>query len=139
MKGNAGEIATLAGLKAEVRGVESGEVEDVLSPARSLSKTTGAVVAVTSARDAVVDQTRETWIEGGSERMRTFVGGGCVAASLVGSFVAANPKEPYEATVAALTIYRRAAERAAARNPQGPIAFRETVYNELAALSMEAA
>ncbi len=138
VKGNAGEIATLAGLKAEVRGVESGEVDDVLGPARLLSKAVGAVVAVTGSRDAVVDQSRETWIDGGSERMRTFVGGGCVAASLVGCFVAAHPAQPYEATVAALTTYRLAAARAAARAPQGPVAFREAVYAELAALSAEA-
>lgn len=139
VRGNAGEIATLAGVQAEVRGVESGEVADVLGPAHSLCKATGAVVAVTGARDVVVDLSRETWVDGGSARMRTFVGSGCVAATLIGCFVAAHRDQPYEATIAALTIYRQAAERAAARSPQGPVAYREAVYTELAALSAEVA
>ena len=41
VKGNAGEIATLAGEQAEVRGVESGEVADIAGPARALSAATG--------------------------------------------------------------------------------------------------
>ena len=138
VKGNAGEVATLAGVQAEVRGVESGEVAEVVGPARALCESTGAVVAVTGARDVVVDLSRETWVDGGSERMRSFVGSGCVAASVIGCLVAAHRDEPYEATVAALMTCRQAAERAAAREPQGPVAFRDAVYAELAAISAEA-
>jgi hydroxyethylthiazole kinase len=131
IKGNAGEIATLAGEKAEVRGVESGEVADITRPARTLSLATGAIVAATGGRDLVLDESREHWISGGSPRMKTFVGSGCVAASLVGCFIGASPGAPYEATVAALTFYRLAAERAAALNPVGPVAYRDAVYTQL--------
>jgi hydroxyethylthiazole kinase len=131
IKGNAGEIATLAGEEAEVRGVESGEVEGVDRPARFLSETTGAVVAVTGEKDLVALKDRLEWIGGGSPRMKTFVGSGCVAASIIGCFVGANPDEPFEAAVAALTFYRKAAERAAAKNPPGAIAFRDLLYAEL--------
>ena len=134
VKGNAGEIATLAGEEAEVRGVESGDVSDVAGPARALSGATGAVVAATGARDLVVSGDRLEWVDGGSERMKTFVGSGCVAASLVGCFVGASPEEPHEATVAALAFYRGAARRAADREPAGPVAYRDAVYAELAGL-----
>jgi hydroxyethylthiazole kinase len=132
IKGNAGEIASLAGEKAEVRGVESGEVEGVEMPARSLSESTGAVVAVTGERDLVVFKDRLEWIEGGTPRMKTFVGSGCVAASVIGCFLGAHPDEPFEATSAALTFYRAAAARAAAQNPVGAMAFRDLLYAELA-------
>lgn len=137
VKGNAGEIATLAGEAAEVRGVESGEVADVAGPARALSASTGAVVAVTGERDLVVAGDRTRWVDGGSPRMKTFVGSGCVAASLIGAFVGASPGEPYEATVAALTFYRLAAQRAAALDPAGPTAYRDAVYAQLGQIAPE--
>jgi hydroxyethylthiazole kinase len=132
IKGNAGEIATLAGEQAEVRGVESGEVAEIVAPAKALANGTGAVIAVTGARDLVVDIQQTTWIDGGSERMRTFVGSGCVGASVIGSFVGANPDRIFDAVVAALTVYRQAAAAAAALNPRDPIAYRDAVYGQLA-------
>lgn len=137
VKGNAGEIATLAGEQAEVRGVESGEVAEIIRPATALASITKAVVAVTGAQDLVVQEGRIDWVEGGSARMKSFVGSGCVAASLVGCFVGASPKQPYDATLAAFTVYRKAAERAAAQNPVGPVAFRDLVYAELAKIKPE--
>ena len=137
VRGNAGEIATLAGEKAEVRGVESGEVADTEGPARTLSSTAGAIVAVTGQRDLVVDADRAQWVTGGSPRMKTFVGSGCVATSLIGCFVGASPSEPYQAAIAALTFYRLAAERAAALNPVGPVAYRDAVYTQLGLIEPE--
>jgi hydroxyethylthiazole kinase len=131
VKGNAGEVASLAGEQAEVRGVESGYVAEVIRPAQALARQTGGVVAVTGAKDLVATKDSATWIEGGSARMSTFVGSGCVAASIVGCFVGANPENVLGATLAALTFYRQAAERAAAKNPVGPVAFRDQVYAEL--------
>jgi hydroxyethylthiazole kinase len=88
-------------------------------------------VAVTGQRDLVVDANREQWVIGGSPRMKTFVGSGCVATSLIGCFVGASPSEPFQATIAALTFYRLAAERAAAADPMGPVAYRDAVYAQL--------
>jgi hydroxyethylthiazole kinase len=137
VKGNAGEVATLAGEVAEVRGVESGEVAEVLAPARALAARTGGVVAVTGGRDLVVQGERAQWVEGGSPRMRTFVGSGCVAASVIGCFVGGSPETPFEATAAGLRCYRAAAARAAAGEPRDPLAYRDAVYAALAQLTPE--
>ena len=137
VKGNAGEVATLAGVKAEVRGVESGEVSDVAAPAHKLAKSFGVVVAVTGETDLVIGEGTEEVVRGGSPRMKSFVGSGCVAASLIGLFVGACPGRPFEATAAALAFYRKAAERAAAHGPSGPLSFREAVYEELALVQPE--
>jgi hydroxyethylthiazole kinase len=114
-----------------VRGVESGQVAEIIRPAQALSSSTGAVVAVTGERDLVVGAERTQWVAGGSPRMKTFVGSGCVATSLIGCFVGASPSEPFHATIAALTLYRLAAERAAALSPAGPAAYRDAVYAQL--------
>lgn len=137
VKGNAGEVATLAGVKAEVRGVESGEVEGVAAAAERLAELFDAIVAVTGESDLVVGRGSQEWVRGGSPRMKTFVGSGCVAASLIGCFVGACPDRPFEATVAALTFYRKAAERAAMHGPAGPLSYRERVYEELALIQPE--
>jgi len=134
IKGNAGEIAVLAGEEAEVRGVESGHVADITAPAQALSAAANAVVAATGERDLVVSGDRLDWVRGGSERMKTFVGSGCVATSVIGCFLGASPDRPHDATVAALAFYRRAAQRAAALNPSGPVQYRDTVYAELTRL-----
>lgn len=134
LKGNAGEVATLAGEQAEVRGVESGEVAEIVRPARTLSDKTGGVVAVTGERDLVVQGEQVEWIGGGSPRMKTFVGSGCVATSVIGCFLGAHPNEPFAATVAALSYYRRAAERAGETAAAGPVAFRDRLYAALAEL-----
>jgi hydroxyethylthiazole kinase len=132
VKGNAGEIATLAGTKAEVRGVESGAVDDIATAARTLADRFDIIVAVTGENDLVLCKRSRAVVQGGSPRMKTFVGSGCVAASLIGCFVGACPDRPFEATVAALTFYRKAAERAALHNPRGPLSYRQLVYEELA-------
>jgi len=137
VKGNAGEVATLAGVKAEVRGVESGEVKDAAGVARALAETFHLVVAVTGETDLVIGDGAEAVVGGGSPRMKTFVGSGCVAASLIGLFVGACPDRPFEATVAALTFYRKAAERAAARDPEGPLSYRDHVYEQLSLIRPE--
>jgi hydroxyethylthiazole kinase len=146
VKGNAGEVATLAGVKAEVRGVESGEVAEVRAAASALAERFDVVVAVTGGTDIVVSPVAQVpkpavspvaEVRGGSPRMKTFVGSGCVAASLIGCFVGACPDRPFEATVAALTFYRKAAERAAAHTPAGPLSYRELVYEQLALIRPE--
>ena len=134
VKGNAGEVATLTGEQVEVRGVESGAVAEIVRPARALSAMTGGVVAVTGERDLVVEGERVEWIGGGSPRMKTFVGSGCVATSVIGCFLGAHPAEPFTATIAALTYYRKAAERAGGMAADGPVAFRDRVYAALAEL-----
>lgn len=137
VKGNAGEVATLAGVAAEVRGVESGEVADIVKPAAALSERYGCVVAVTGERDLVLQGGRQVWVGGGSPRMKTFVGSGCVATSIIGCFAGAGPEHPFEATVGALTCYRAAAARAATRDPLGPLSYRELVYEELSLIQPE--
>ena len=68
LRGNAGEVATLVGVEAEVRGVESvGAGGDPAELAREAARTLGLVASVTGAVDHVSDGER---VGGGRERPR---------------------------------------------------------------------
>ncbi|MFH1126944.1 MAG: hydroxyethylthiazole kinase, partial [archaeon] len=67
IKGNAGEIGTLAEVEAEVHGVESGGMfGDTQKVAQSLAKKTGSTVVITGKIDIVADKDRIYRIENGS-------------------------------------------------------------------------
>lgn len=136
VKGNAGEVGTLAGVQAEVRGVESigvrGEPTDF---ARSLAKNLDAVVAITGKTDVVSDGKRTLKLHYGHPMMGTVVGTGCVSASTIGCFVAVGPDKTL-ATAAALGAYGIAGERAAKKS-EGPGDFFLHFRNEIARMAAE--
>jgi hydroxyethylthiazole kinase len=134
VRGNAAEIATLAGREAEIRGVESigaeGSASDLaLQAARSL----GIVVSVTGPTDHVSDGERVIAIANGHELLATVSGTGCMSTAVTGSFLAAKPGEPLEAAAEALVAFGVAGEDAA-RDAKGPGSFHANLYDALANL-----
>jgi len=94
IRGNASEIAVLAGMGAGGRGVDSTDAVDAVLPAAvQLSMTTGAIVAVSGAVDAIVDNSedmvRVARIAGGHELMPRVIGTGCSLGSVTAAYVAA--------------------------------------------------
>src|SRR5919205_2006714 len=87
--GNAGEIATLAGLSAEVRGVESlaGDAEVAACKAAGAL---GVTVAATGETDYVSDGERTLAVSNGHYLMGRVVGSGCASTAVVGCFAAAG-------------------------------------------------
>jgi hydroxyethylthiazole kinase len=133
IKGNPAEIATLAGAKAEVRGVESvsirGSVKDV---ATSLARRYRSTVAVTGKEDFVSDGRTTYVVSNGHEMMSSVVGTGCMAASVIASFAAVE-KDRAKAAAYALACFGIAAELAAVE-AKGPGSFKARLYDELYAL-----
>lgn len=133
IRGNAGELAAIAGIEWESKGVDAGEgkanVEDI---AQTVASTHNCIVAITGKQDIVTDGTTTHIIEGGHPLLTQVTGTGCLLSAIAGSFLAVTPaKEQYlEATVAALTMYKRIAERAA-KNAKGPGDFAVHLLNEL--------
>ena len=124
IKGNAAEIAILAGGVAELRGVESIAVSgSVPSMAAALARKTGAVVAVTGAVDLITDGTRLIEVHNGHVLMSKVVGTGCMTASLMGCCAGVEP-DYLQAAVAALVSFNIAAELAAETAPT-PAAFKQ--------------
>jgi hydroxyethylthiazole kinase len=134
VRGNAGEIATLVGVEAEVRGVESiGGGGDPAELARTAARTLGAVAAVTGAVDHVSDGERVFRVSNGHELLGMVSGTGCMATAVTGSFLAAKPEAPLEAATEALVAFGVAGEDAAG-GAKGPGTFHARLYDALAGL-----
>ena len=133
LRGNAGEVATLVGVEAEVRGVESvGVGGDPAALARGAARALGLVVTVTGAVDHVSDGERSATVANGHPLLASITGTGCMSTALTGCFLAGKD-DPFEAAVEALVAFGVAGEDAAAV-AAGPGSFHVALYDALAAL-----
>ncbi len=135
LRGNAGEVATLVGVEAEVRGVESvgGGGGDPAVLALQAARTLGVVASVTGPVDHVSDGVRSAAIANGHELLAAITGTGCMSTALTGCFLAGKD-DPFEAAVEALVAFGVAGEDAA-REAKGPGSFHVALYDALAALA----
>jgi hydroxyethylthiazole kinase len=137
VRGNAAEMATLAGREAEIRGVEaigaSGSPADL---ARATARELGCVAAVTGAVDHVSDGEHGYAVANGHELLGTVSGTGCMATAVTGCFLAVRPEAPVEAAVGALVALGVAGEDAA-REANGPGTFHAALYDALYLLDPE--
>jgi hydroxyethylthiazole kinase len=136
LKGNAGEIGTLAGAEADVRGVDSrGVTGDLEKIARHFAQRAGMTVVVSGVTDIVTDGKRILLIENGHSMMGSISGTGCMAASVTGAFAAVTD-DTVTASAAALAAFGIAGEKAAA-GARGPYSFKTALFDEMAALKPE--
>ncbi len=136
IKGNASEIATLAGLEAETKGVESGALKTTPEHAAcTLRELTGATIIITGKKDIITDKTKTITLSGGSPMTTKITGGGCMAASLIASF-ASIEKNPLIAGTAALTCFNTAQELAEKKST-GPMDYKKNLIDELHNLTPE--
>jgi hydroxyethylthiazole kinase len=138
LRGNQGEVATLVGMQAEVRGVESigagGEPADL---ARTAARNLGLVASVTGPIDHVSDGDRVLAVANGHELLAMVTGTGCMSSAITGCFLAVARDRPLEASAGALAAFGVAAEDAA-RDAKGPGSFHVGLYDALAALEPDA-
>jgi hydroxyethylthiazole kinase len=131
VRGNAGEIATLVGVEAEVRGVESiaagGEPAEL---AREAARVLGCVAAVTGPIDHVSNGEHVLAVANGHELLGTVSGTGCMATAITGCFLAVRPDAPLEAAAEALATFGVAGEDAAVE-ARGPGSFHVGLYDAL--------
>jgi hydroxyethylthiazole kinase len=132
LRGNAGEVATLVGIEAEVRGVESiGAGSDPAELARAAAERLGVVASVTGAVDHVSDGREVVAISNGHPLLASITGTGCMSSAVTGCFAAVT--EPFAAAVDALVAFGVAGEDAAV-GAKGPGSFHVALYDALAAL-----
>jgi hydroxyethylthiazole kinase len=131
LRGNPGEIGTLVGADAEVRGVESisvgGEPAEL---AREAARTLGLVASVTGPVDHVSDGKTVLAVQNGHELLATVSGTGCMSTAITGCFLAVKADEPLEAAAEALAAFGVAGEDAAAV-ASGPGSFHAALYDAL--------
>jgi hydroxyethylthiazole kinase len=135
IRGNASEIIGLLGEQSRGRGVDAGDsVAAAEEAAKALAVRHACIVAVTGERDFVTDGLRSVHILGGSALMPKVTALGCALTCVVGAFVATVPDQPFDATVAALSVFAVAGERAE-RKARGPGSFAVQFIDELAQLT----
>jgi hydroxyethylthiazole kinase len=134
LRGNAGEVATLVGVDAEVRGVESiAAGSDPADLARRAGRQLGLVASVTGVVDHVSDGDTVIRIANGHPLMATITGTGCMSSALTGCFLAVNRETPLTGAAEALVAFGVAGEDAA-QGAKGPGSFHVSLYDALAAL-----
>jgi hydroxyethylthiazole kinase len=137
VRGNQGEVATLVGVEAEVRGVESIDIGgDPADLARAAARNLGVVASVTGRVDHVSDGESSLSVANGHELLTTVTGTGCMSSTITGCFLAVKRDAPLEAAAEALAAFGVAAENAA-RDARGPGSFHVGLYDALAALEPE--
>jgi hydroxyethylthiazole kinase len=130
LRGNAGEVATLVGVEAEVRGVESiavgGDPGDL---AREAARTLGVIASVTGPVDHVSDGEATLAVSNGHELLGAVSGTGCMSTAITGCFLAARD-DPLAAAAEALAAFGVAGEDAA-EGARGPGSFHVALYDAL--------
>lgn len=128
IKGNASEIARIAGEDVKTKGVDAAAVEkDLKEVAAGLAKKRDCTVVITGREDIVSDENRVVLVRNGHQMMADVVGTGCMAASVIGTFAAVE-KDLVSASVAGLVCFEIAAE-IASREAKGPGTFKEKLYD----------
>ena len=136
LRGNAGEVSTLVGVDAEVRGVESiGDAGNPAELARTAARQLGVVASVTGVIDHVSDGERVVAIANGHQLLAAITGTGCMSSAITGCFLAVADS-PFDGAVEALVAFGVAGEDAA-REAKGPGSFHVALYDALAALDPE--
>ena len=98
IRGNISEIKFLSLGGGNTQGVDACDadkvtddnINEVISFAKSFSKKTGAVIAITGAIDIVADQNKAYIIKNGHPMMSKITGTGCMLTAVIGSFIGAN-------------------------------------------------
>ena len=143
IKGNVGEIATLAGVDATVRGVDAGAFfGDPRLAARDLAAREETVVAITGEIDIIADANQMILVKNGAKEMGGISGTGCMAASLIGACAAVTP-DYLAATTTALCAFGIAGEYSLGDGPYGrsamgvygPSSYKQRLFDNLATLT----
>jgi hydroxyethylthiazole kinase len=123
IKGNAAEIALVAGSSSQMKGVESvGNYDGISETAIHAAESTGSVIVVTGKTDIVTNGKDVYEISNGHETMGKIVGTGCMSASVVASHCAVE-KNYVLASAQALCVYGLAGEKAAGKS-NSPMMFK---------------
>jgi hydroxyethylthiazole kinase len=139
IRGNAAEIANVIGEKWEIKGVDAGTAAngDIVHLAITAAQKWNCVVVITGKEDVVSDGNTTYSVSNGHPLMTKVTGMGCLLTSVIGAFAGVE-RDLIQASVAALSYYGIAAEKAASITAErGPGSFQIEFLNQLANVSSE--
>ncbi len=148
IRGNISEILFLAKGAGTTKGVDASEadkvtpdnIQSVIDFAKSLSKKTGAVIAISGAIDIVANAEKAYTVTNGHPIMAQITGSGCMLAALIGTFCAANSDTLLDATTAAvgsMGLCGELAQEKMSKNDGGTGMFRMYLIDYISKLDAE--
>lgn len=140
IRGNAGEMAHLAGIAWQSKGVDAGSGNgDVAEIARKVAQTWSCVAVVSGETDYVSDGIRVARLQNGVALFPKITASGCLLSAVVGSFLAVAPREnAFQAACEACTVYAVAGELAVEGLQNHQVgSFTWRLLDALAAISTE--
>lgn len=138
IKGNTGEIKSLAGYQGKVRGVDSiDDGDDAVEACKTLAKKYDTIVAATGKTDIVTDGDRTCLIENGTPILTLVTGAGCMAGALTAA-AAGVSTDRFVSTAAALTAMGLAGEMTASSMDRVlPGTFRMKLFDSIYCMTAE--
>ncbi len=119
IRGNAGEIMSVAGLAVQSKGVDStASSHDSLEAGVRLAKELGTIVSISGETDYITDGVKVARVQNGDAMMPYVTGLGCTASVLLGAFAAVEPDRMLAAASAA--AYLAVCGEMAADESMGP-------------------
>jgi len=136
IKGNASEVARIAGEDVMTKGVDATEIEkDLLVLAKNLANARHCTVVITGKEDIICNPKKCYIVKNGTEIMSHIVGTGCMATSVIGTFAAVE-KNLAKASVAGLVCFEIAAELAE-KESKGAGSFKANLFDAVYNLNKE--
>ncbi|MFC0308633.1 hydroxyethylthiazole kinase [Gallibacterium trehalosifermentans] len=114
IRGNAGEMAQLAGIDWQAKGVDAGSgAGDVVLIAQTVAQRYQCIAAVSGTTDYISDGQQVAKITNGTAMFPKITGSGCLLGAVIGAFLAINQQNSFQAVTQACTAYAVAGEIAA--------------------------
>ncbi|MDI3534471.1 MAG: hydroxyethylthiazole kinase [Thermosediminibacterales bacterium] len=139
LKGNLGEIKTLAGMDARVKGVDSiDDGSDGIDACKILANKYNTVVAATGETDIITDGQRVALIKNGNPMLTLVTGAGCMIGALSAA-TAAVEKDFYKAAAASVLSMGLTGELAAEEMVGSPLpgSYKVKLFDSIYSLTEE--
>lgn len=140
IRGNAGEIAALAGIEWNAKGIDAGSGEqDPVQIAIQAARKLDTVILLSGPDDVITDGSRVTTVHNGTPLFAAHVGSGDMLSSITAAFAAVCPDDLYEAARVAALSFACIGELACAtqESPLGPGTFTVNLLDQLQLATVE--
>ncbi|KAF3283707.1 hypothetical protein TWF970_000883 [Orbilia oligospora] len=135
IKGNEGEIRTIAGEGIRMKGVDSdsaGGIDDLIKVVKGVAGRERNVIVTTGVTDVLSDGVRTVLVNNGHPFQALVTGMGCALGSVLCAALAVNKDDKLMSCLAAVLLYNVAAERAVKKDgSRGPGSFSAAFLDEL--------
>lgn len=139
IRGNMSEIKILAGIKGNIKGVDSlDDMKDGKEIAIKLSKKLNAIVAITGKVDVISNGEKTAFISNGHKLLSRVTGTGCMCTSLVGTYASVT-NDYFKAAIAGVLTMGLAGEKAfnSLKGEEGVGTFRTRIFDYIYNLNSE--